>query len=149
MNKEQVKKEIADMTKDLLVGIKMIRVAVEMEKPGCGDLVIDVLIEEIDKLRSKPREPEQGETVSSEQANELMRTVDMMGSADYKERFKAEYYQTKIRYDKLDSMTVKYEAGTLDFTPSCELALLKEQKAAMGNYLRCLKIRAEIEGVTL
>lgn len=28
-------------------------------------------------------------------------------------------------------------------------ALLKEQKAAMGNYLRCLKIRAEIEGVTL
>lgn len=28
----------------------------------------------------------------------LMNTVDMMKSQDYKERFKAEYWQTKIRY---------------------------------------------------
>ena len=27
-------------------------------------------------------------------------TVDLMLSNDYKERFKAEYYQTKIRYIK-------------------------------------------------
>jgi len=43
-------------------------------------------------------------------------TVKMMNSANYKERFKAEYWQTKIRYEKLHRMTVKYEAGTLDFT---------------------------------
>lgn len=80
---------------------------------------------------------------------EMKDTIDMMNSPDYKERFKAEYHQLKIRYDKLDAMTVKYEAGTLNFTPSCSLELLKEQKKHMGNYLRCLKIRAEIEGIEL
>ena len=59
---------------------------------------------------------------------ELKDTIDLMNSTDYKERFKAEYLQTKIRYDKLDAMTVKYEAGTLNFTPSCSLELLKECK---------------------
>lgn len=73
----------------------------------------------------------------------------MMLNEDYKERFKAEYYQVKKRYDKLDAMTVKYEAGTLGFTPSCSLELLKEQKKHMGNYIRCLRIRAEIERIEL
>lgn len=80
---------------------------------------------------------------------ELKDTIEMMQSDDYKERFKAEYQQTKIRYDKLDAMTVKYEAGTLSFTPTCSLELLKDQKKHMGNYIRCLKIRAEIEGIEL
>ena len=80
---------------------------------------------------------------------ELKDTIELMNSADYKERFKAEYLQAKIRYDKLDAMTVKYEAGTLNFTPSCSLELLKEQKKHMGNYIRTLKIRAEIEKVDL
>lgn len=80
---------------------------------------------------------------------ELKDTIDAMNSEDYKERFKAEYYQVKIRYDKLDAMTVRYEAGTLDFTPSCPLSLLLEQKKHMGNYIRALKIRAEIEGIVL
>ena len=82
-------------------------------------------------------------------AIQLHDTVEMMNSADYKERFKAEYHQTKIRYGKLHEMCIKYEAGTLGFTPTCSLELLKEQKAAMGNYLRCLEVRAEIEGVAL
>ena len=80
---------------------------------------------------------------------ELKDTIELMNSADYKERFKAEYLQAKIRYDKLDAMTVKYEAGTLNFTPSCSLELLKEQKKHMGNYIRTLKIRAEIEKIDL
>ena len=80
---------------------------------------------------------------------ELKDNIEMMNSEDYKERFKAEYYQTKIRYDKLDKMTVKYEAGTLNFTPNCSLEVLKEQKKYMGNYIRMLKIRAEIEGINL
>lgn len=83
------------------------------------------------------------------QVNELPQTALGMISEDYKERFKAEYRQVKIRYDKLDSMTVKYEAGTLPFTPTCSLELLKEQKKHMGNYIRCLKIRAEIENIDL
>ena len=80
---------------------------------------------------------------------ELKDTIDMMTSADYKERFKAEYCQTKIRYEKLHQMCVKYEAGTLDFTPTCSLSLLKAQKAAMGQYIYCLEIRAEREGIKL
>ncbi len=79
----------------------------------------------------------------------LKDTIEMMNSEDYKERFKAEYYQAKIRYDKLDKMTVKYEAGTLEFTPSCSLEILKEQKKYMGNYIRMLRIRAEIEKIEL
>lgn len=80
---------------------------------------------------------------------ELMDTAPMMGSDDYKERFKAEYYQTKIRYEKLHRMCIRYEAGTLDFEPSCSLELLTKQKAAMGQYLHCLEVRAQIEGVVL
>ena len=68
---------------------------------------------------------------------------------DYKERMKKEYWQLKDRYTKLHNMCIKYEAGTLDFTPTCSLELLKEQKAAMGRYLGCLEVRAEIEGVKL
>lgn len=80
---------------------------------------------------------------------ELKETVEMMSSVDHKDRFRAEYLQAKIRYDKLDVMTVKYEAGTLNFTPKSSLELLKEQKKHMGCYIRCLKIRAEIEGIDL
>ena len=80
---------------------------------------------------------------------ELKDTINLMNSTDYKERFRAEYMQAKIRYDKLDAMTVKYEAGTLGFTPDCPLELLKEQKKHMGNYIRALKIRAEIEKIQL
>ena len=80
---------------------------------------------------------------------DLKETIEMMTSDDYKERFKAEYWQTKIRYDKLHKMCIKYEAGTLGFTPDCDLEILKTQKCYMGSYLRCLEIRAEVEGIKL
>lgn len=80
---------------------------------------------------------------------EIKDTVEMMQSADYKERFKAEYHQTKIRYDKLHKMIVKADAGTLEFTPTCPIELLKDQKAAMGRYLYCLEVRAQIEHIEL
>ena len=76
-------------------------------------------------------------------------TCKMMSSADYKERFIAEYKQTKIRYEKLHKMIVKYEAGTLDFTPTCPIELLKEQASYMGKYLYVLEVRAQLEGVNL
>lgn len=80
---------------------------------------------------------------------ELNDTIDMMKSKDYTKRFKAEYYQTKIRYDKLHTTVVKMEAETLDFTPSCSIDLLKKQLNAMGSYLYTLEIRAEIERIKL
>lgn len=67
----------------------------------------------------------------------------------YKERMVEEYRQTKDRYDKLHKMLVKYDAGTLDFTLTCPVELLRKQAYHMGNYLNVLEIRAEIEGVAL
>ena len=76
-------------------------------------------------------------------------TVEGMLSAESKERFKAEYQQTKIRYDKLHKMLVKADAGKLEFKPTCPLDLLKDQKMHMGRYLYCLEVRAQIEGIEL
>lgn len=80
---------------------------------------------------------------------ELKETIDLMNSDNYKERLKAEYLQVKIRYEKLRKMLVKLDAGTLDSTPKCTKALLLEQKRYMGEYIRCLEVRAEVEGVEL
>lgn len=80
---------------------------------------------------------------------ELKDTIKLMNSDDYKDRFKAEYYQTKSRYDKLHQMLIKNEAGTLDFKPTCPIAKLQEQKRYMGEYLRCLEVRAIIEDIEL
>lgn len=79
----------------------------------------------------------------------LKDTIELMNSDDFKERFVAEYVQAKIRYDKLHKMLVKYKAGTLSFTPQCSYELLTEQAGFMGQYLHCLEVRAEIEGVKL
>lgn len=80
---------------------------------------------------------------------ELKDTIDLMNSEDYRERFKAEYYQTKIRYDKLHKMIVKMEAGTCNFAPSCSLEIHKEQAKFMGMYLHVLEVRAQIEKIEL
>lgn len=80
---------------------------------------------------------------------ELLQTIDLMQSKDYTERFKAEYYQTKIRYDKLHKMLIKYEAETLNFEPICSIELLSRQAKHMGEYLKDLEIRAEIEKIEL
>ena len=76
-------------------------------------------------------------------------TTRLMYSENYKDRFKAEYYQTKIRYDKLHKLIIKIEAGTCDFTPSCSLEIIKEQAKYMGMYLHVLEVRAEIENIVL
>lgn len=68
---------------------------------------------------------------------------------DWKERFVHEYKELEERYNKLHRMLIKYEAGTLDFTPNCSLELLKEQEMYMGEYLRVLEIRSEIENIDL
>ena len=76
-------------------------------------------------------------------------TVELMLSDNCNDMLKAEYWQTKIRYDRLHVMTIKYEAGVLEFEPKCSLELLNEQKRQMGLYLHALEVRAAIEGVDL
>lgn len=73
----------------------------------------------------------------------------MMGSADYKERFVAEYVQLKIRYKKLYAVLEKYAADKLDFKPTCPIEILYEQLDHMEAYLSVLETRAKYEGIEL
>ena len=79
----------------------------------------------------------------------IKETAVMMNSADYKERFKAEYYQTAIRYEKLSAMLKKWDNGTLEFSPTCPRSTLNMQIRAMTDYLAVLEARAVMEGVEL
>ena len=74
---------------------------------------------------------------------------DLIISSDYKARFVGEYVELKIRYNKLHKMLIKHEAGTLGFEPTCDISILEDQAYHMGNYLKQLEIRAEIEKIIL
>ena len=80
---------------------------------------------------------------------ELKDTIQMMQSADYKERFKAEYYQTVIRYEKLDAMLQKWDNGELNFEPNCPRSTYNIQIKAMTDYIAILESRAVMEGIRL
>lgn len=80
---------------------------------------------------------------------ELKETVKMMQSADYKERFKAEYYQVVIRYQKLKTMLQKWDNGELNFNPTCPRSTYNMQIKAMTDYIAVLEARAVMEGVEL
>ena len=76
-------------------------------------------------------------------------TIDLMNSEDYKDRFKGEYAQTLIRVRKLNNMLNKYDEGTLNFTLTCPIYLLRHQSAYMEAYLKTLEKRAEYENIDL
>lgn len=80
---------------------------------------------------------------------ELKDTVELMESTDYKDRFKAEYYQVKIRYEKLKAMLVKWDKGELNFTPTCPRSTYDMQTKAMADYIAVLEARAVMENVDL
>ncbi len=80
---------------------------------------------------------------------ELKDTVKLMESTDYKERFKEEYEQLRIRFEKLNAMLGKWDAGTLEFTPACPRSTYNIQIRAMADYLAALEARAVMEGVSL
>lgn len=76
---------------------------------------------------------------------ELRDTFYMAESSDYKERFKAEYFQLKIRYDRLERMMNNLESDTL----TCSRRLYDTQLLGMSIYLEALRERAVIEGIDL
>ena len=79
--------------------------------------------------------------------NTLKDTVDGMLSTDYKERFKAEYHQVRIRYNKLHTMVTHWDE--LNFIPMCDKEIYEKQLEAMLKYMLILSTRAEIENVEL
>lgn len=76
-------------------------------------------------------------------------TAPMMVSADYKARFKAEYYQLTIRMAKLDHMLKLWDKNELSFTPTCPRELYDTQIEAMRAYADALVKRSALEGVVL
>ena len=86
-------------------------------------------------------------------------TIDLMNSPDYRDRFVAEYIQTKIRYEKLKAFNTKIEAaGRTDYKSEgrvpmpkhdCPADLLIQQQRVMGEYLHILEVRALIEDIDL
>lgn len=80
---------------------------------------------------------------------ELAATAEGMVSADYKDRFVAEYVQIKNRYNGLVGMVNKLDEGTLPFTPTCPRETYNFQLRAMKDYMDILVVRAKIEGIEL
>lgn len=76
----------------------------------------------------------------------LDKTVDMMLSDDFKERFKAEYYQATNRRNKLDKAAkeIKGVKSKKDL-----YILYRWQLRVMDDYIYVLKLRAETEGIAL
>ena len=80
---------------------------------------------------------------------QLKDTVEMMNSADFKERIKAEYYQLSVRLDSLTNMLIKWENNMLDFEPKCSKEILESQVIYMKGYINILRLRAQIEEIDL
>ena len=80
---------------------------------------------------------------------ELKDTIELMNSSDWKDRFKAEYLQTKIRYEKLHKLIIKREVGRHGFETPIPLESWKEQAKHMGLYLYELEKQAVIHGIEL
>lgn len=76
-------------------------------------------------------------------------TIELMQSTDYKDRFKAEYYQLADRYKKLKVMLEKWNKGELNFTPASPITFWNMQIKAMSDYKAALELRAETEGIKL
>ena len=81
---------------------------------------------------------------------ELKDTIEGMTSEDYKERFKAEYYQTLIRLDKLNNIIAKAKRNKLEFElVDGSLDLLEVQAIYMQAYVNVLRDRANLENIRL
>mgnify|MGYP004466720447 CR=1 FL=1 len=79
----------------------------------------------------------------------LSETTELMVSTDYKERFQAEYFQLLIRYNGLKRILDNWDAGKLNFTPTCPKGIYNYQVKAMKDYLDVLEMRADIEKVNI
>ena len=79
----------------------------------------------------------------------IEKTIPLMVSDDYKERFIAEYWQTRIRAEKLEDLIVRISVGGVEFDPDFPFELLIEQYDVMNDYLKILKARAIIEQIEL
>lgn len=91
--------------------------------------------------------------------NEYYKTVKLMLSDDYKERFIAEYRQLVIRLQKLEffinrikafDYSSNYDEGEVEVPKhDCSIELLERQLEEMESYAKTLRLRAVIEKIDL
>lgn len=95
---------------------------------------------------------------NKEEIKELSQTCEMMCSKDYRERFKAEFYQLKIRTEKLENFLAKinsqyhYANDIIEenkIKHDCDEYILAEQLENMKRYIFILKQRAVIENIDI
>ena len=79
----------------------------------------------------------------------LTDTIELMQSNDYKDRFRAEYYQLENRCNGLKTMLDKWYKDELPFKPVCSKCVYEQQLKAMLQYLNILKERANIETIQI
>ena len=80
---------------------------------------------------------------------ELKDTIELMQSADYKDRFRAEYAQADIRIRKLGAFLDKLASGEAQQRYETQQEVLKSQHAVLCTYLEILRVRAKNEGIEL
>lgn len=80
---------------------------------------------------------------------ELKETVKLMKSEDWKDRFIAEYLQTKIRYERLHELIVEREVGKCPFETPIPIESWKAQASYMGSYLYELEKQAALHEILL
>ena len=83
----------------------------------------------------------------------LNETVKLMNSADYRDRFKAEYFQLKIRMEKLRKLLMRIETDEEKHISTvnhdCPTRVLYSQYEKMDDYLATLEQRAIYENINL
>lgn len=79
---------------------------------------------------------------------DLKDTISLMTSDDYKDRLLAEYWQLKIRHQKLQ-VAIARKSQRLDRDTKTPIDALQAQSHVMERYLNLLRLRAREEGVVI
>lgn len=131
--------------------ITIMKALERMKKTGKQKLLVDengritpLPMQQVEEIRNQ----EDGKKMELKKV-ELEGTISLMTSEDWRDRFVAEYLQTKIRYEKLHRMIVKREAGKLEFETPIPLESWKAQAQHMGMYLYELEKQAVIHGIMI
>lgn len=159
---ETIRKRLDETDGPKGVDINLSRAEAVVLKQELNSLINRTLLWQVPELATRNLEPE------ITKVHCLYDTADMMVAKDYKTRFYAEYWQLKIRYEKLKKLNTRIEAANRAAEPAgyyprmenemkqismpkhdCPEGMLRAQQCAMEEYLHILELRAVIEGIDL
>ena len=80
---------------------------------------------------------------------ELKDTVNLILSEDFKERLKGEYYETLIRYLKLEQYLLEVASNPVVGRDPVLVGMLSDQRDAMYKYLEALRKRCKYHNIPI